>query len=560
MLGRDMQKNKKSFAIFILFVFAIIAGIAVTIYTAGFQGRDLRIKVDDVSKYQTGWFCSDKTGMYPVSVDSPELKRNGGTIVLSNILPEGLEPGTVLGIRTNHQFLNVVVDGQLVYESGAQSDIPFGSVFGKVWNLIEIPADKAGSLITLEFVSPGDRNTVDLKSAFLGNRNAAAIYLFKDNLGTALFCLFVFVLSIIFFAVYCLLSFRKLKFSYRSFAYMSLFLFLSGMWILTDSFLPQFYFRQMTWVYVLSFLTFYLLPLPVLLYVRELCPHGRKPLDILCFTGLGLFFVSTALHFTDLVEFYYSVYILHLFMMCAGSVILTVLTKEKQKYQNGDVSGLIIGFYILCGVLLTCVVLFFMGKEKLYAIAFQLGMAAFILILCYSIVKKYITVLQLEHESAIYKKIAYTDLLTHLGNRNAFEVKMQELDASAATIVVFDLNLLKSCNDSYGHSAGDDLIRGAAACIRSAFAGRGECFRIGGDEFAVIAPNLSTEDLDGCFSVLKTHLSEYNAEHLQKISIAYGSASKTEGDTDMMALFKIADKNMYDQKLSMRKCKTEEDI
>ena len=204
--------------------------------------------------------------------------------------------------------------------------------------------------------------------------------------------------------------------------------------------------------------------------------------------------------------------------------------------------------------------LFFTGKEKLYSTVFQLGMAAFILVLCYSIVKKYISLLQLERESVVYMNLAYTDLLTRLGNRNAFEVKMRELDASVATIVVLDLNHLKVCNDTYGHSAGDDLIRGAAICIRSAFSGLGDCFRIGGDEFAVIVPNFSTEDLKGCFSLLEIRLAEYNEHHPQKISLAYGSASKTEESTDMTALFKAADKNMYDQKIRMLKRIKEEDV
>ena len=55
-------------------------------------------------------------------------------------------------------------------------------------------------------------------------------------------------------------------------------------------------------------------------------------------------------------------------------------------------------------------------------------------------------------------------------------------------------------------------------------------------------------------------MAEYNEHHPQKISLADGSASKTEESTDMTALFKAADKNMYDQKIRMLKRIKEEDV
>ena len=50
----------------------------------------------------------------------------------------------------------------------------------------------------------------------------------------------------------------------------------------------------------------------------------------------------------------------------------------------------------------------------------------------------------------------------------------------------FDLNELKSVNDKHGHEAGDELITGAALCMRRAFGKSGKIFRTGGDEFAAI--------------------------------------------------------------------------
>ena len=55
------------------------------------------------------------------------------------------------------------------------------------------------------------------------------------------------------------------------------------------------------------------------------------------------------------------------------------------------------------------------------------------------------------------------------------------------TVFVFDINGLKAVNDTIGHDAGDELILGAAGCIKKATGDAFRCYRIGGDEFVVVA-------------------------------------------------------------------------
>lgn len=62
---------------------------------------------------------------------------------------------------------------------------------------------------------------------------------------------------------------------------------------------------------------------------------------------------------------------------------------------------------------------------------------------------------------------------------------MSELKANFVYVTA-DLNGLKGANDTLGHAAGNELIRGAADCLRAAFGAFGDIYRIGGDEFAAI--------------------------------------------------------------------------
>lgn len=86
-----------------------------------------------------------------------------------------------------------------------------------------------------------------------------------------------------------------------------------------------------------------------------------------------------------------------------------------------------------------------------------------------------------------------------------------------------DLNGLKHINDHFGHSAGDELIIGAARCIERAFAGYGECYRIGGDEFCAILPDpvLREEEWN---ALLDEEIQRHNQSSRFKLSIARGAS------------------------------------
>ncbi|MGL4198349.1 MAG: putative bifunctional diguanylate cyclase/phosphodiesterase, partial [Allorhizobium sp.] len=93
------------------------------------------------------------------------------------------------------------------------------------------------------------------------------------------------------------------------------------------------------------------------------------------------------------------------------------------------------------------------------------------------------------------RRMADTDGLTGLPNRSRFNEVISEVsrrDGDWALMLV-DLDNLKMVNDTFGHGAGDDLIRIVAERMKQECA-PGMTFRLGGDEFAVIVPCLATTD------------------------------------------------------------------
>jgi two-component system cell cycle response regulator len=84
---------------------------------------------------------------------------------------------------------------------------------------------------------------------------------------------------------------------------------------------------------------------------------------------------------------------------------------------------------------------------------------------------------------------AVTDALTGLGNRRRLmhdlEIAVRR-DGRPSTLVFFDLNGFKRYNDSYGHAAGDVLLRRLGAALSLAVDAHGEAYRLGGDEFCAL--------------------------------------------------------------------------
>ncbi len=111
---------------------------------------------------------------------------------------------------------------------------------------------------------------------------------------------------------------------------------------------------------------------------------------------------------------------------------------------------------------------------------------------------------------------------------------------------MMDINGLKETNDTYGHEAGDELLVGAAECLRRSFAGIDTIYRIGGDEFCVIVTDAEA-DVAQDLARMEELCAAWKGQYINGISIASGFAS-TEDCPDFASIVKAADQRMYANK------------
>jgi diguanylate cyclase (GGDEF)-like protein len=149
---------------------------------------------------------------------------------------------------------------------------------------------------------------------------------------------------------------------------------------------------------------------------------------------------------------------------------------------------------------------------------------------------------------------ALTDALTGLGNRRALVDALDEalLDAAVAPIALslFDLDGFKQYNDTFGHQAGDALLRRLGERLSERLGDRARAYRMGGDEFCVLA-SLEADDAVGIAELGAEALTEHG--DVFSITCSYGIAlAPSEAATAEEAL-RIADQRMYEAKAAGRR-------
>ncbi|GAA2624492.1 hypothetical protein GCM10010399_64830 [Dactylosporangium fulvum] len=104
---------------------------------------------------------------------------------------------------------------------------------------------------------------------------------------------------------------------------------------------------------------------------------------------------------------------------------------------------------------------------------------------------------ELRQEVAQKEHLALYDPLTGLPNRQRFQALTDELRAAdtPAAVLLMDLDRFKDVNDALGHDVGDELLRQVGERLQTRIDGRGTVARFGGDEFAVLLPDIRTHEV-----------------------------------------------------------------
>lgn len=161
------------------------------------------------------------------------------------------------------------------------------------------------------------------------------------------------------------------------------------------------------------------------------------------------------------------------------------------------------------------------------------------------------------------RNLADTDYLTGMNCRRAFVEQVErilaraQIDRHSVSMILLDIDDFKKINDTYGHAAGDEVLRDFASNMSDFFRVGDVLGRIGGEEFGVVLANITTaqaKDIaERLRQVFEASLIDIGKHSIQaKVSI--GVASTHHGNSSFVELYHRADEALYEAKKCGKNC------
>jgi diguanylate cyclase (GGDEF)-like protein len=153
-----------------------------------------------------------------------------------------------------------------------------------------------------------------------------------------------------------------------------------------------------------------------------------------------------------------------------------------------------------------------------------------------------------------FERLSQVDALTGLSNRRFAEERLVAESARSEryghplTVITFDLDKFKEINDTYGHPAGDQVLKAFARRLESAVRKSDTAARMGGDEFLILLPECDSSRVQLLLNRLRPMETEYAGAKIP-IRFSAGWVGYERGETTQQFLER-ADRTLYAEKRS----------
>lgn len=472
--------------------------------------------------------------------------------------------GHALLLQIKQAAVTVSLDGEEIHAYGWDR-IERNKTVGSGYLPVDLPNDYAGKKLTMQFTVAEDKAFSRIEPICIHEwKNIYRTILTENRVPLFLGCFLT-----IFGLVACCITLIAMMFSgkYSRILCVSLFSVCIGMWSLCYYNVLLIFSMPLYTMSLLEYIMLYLTPIPLLLYMREDVLTLNRPLmytiyKILLTTQVFATSLFLGLHTVDLVHCAATLKYMQLLIVCHLVFSVTVEFMNLRITRQIVHRLFLIGMLVLSGCVGYDLVFYYVHRYFGIAISSTKGIASvglviFIAMLLTSFYIDMTRKMMQEKERDFLLKSAYTDELTQIHNRRycmEYMTRVKEMENPDYTVFCFDLNNLKTTNDTYGHAQGDILIRSAAEVIVNAFEPHGIVARMGGDEFIAITETNNSEEISAMIGEFQNNIAQKNVEipdlHL---SIAYGYASCSPKEYNIEKIYQIADDLMYENKQKMKK-------
>lgn len=154
----------------------------------------------------------------------------------------------------------------------------------------------------------------------------------------------------------------------------------------------------------------------------------------------------------------------------------------------------------------------------------------------------------LQSEHSRMQALAERDSLTNLYNRRGGEVLLENLIEDRGTncgLIMFDIDHFKSINDTYGHAAGDQVLREIARRCSKCLRKDDPLIRWGGEEFLVVIQRASDSDIEHIAEDLRMAIATKPIKPAGHVTASFGATQHTAPDSSLLLSLQRADEALY---------------
>lgn len=482
-------------------------------------------------------------------------------------LPSKLEQGVSLNFRSKNIFYRVYIDGTLRYEPYTEDNFFYTKSYGTCWNFIPLNAEDAGKTVELRFSTVYSSSRACIDNTVIDTAASMILTILREKSVALITCILLLFVGILLIIADIPINIQSEK--NHELMYLGLFAVSIAVWCLSETNLIQLFTGDSRIMQIVSCYSLMLIPIPMVLYLDSAFGFRRRIIvPIITLLSFTEYVVCTILHFTKILDYRETLKATHIMLVISAVILLTTIIKNSFMVGKNQIKNV---YRVLRGIGLTGLAFatvidlwrFYQGNSTDSAMFVRIGLLIFIICYGSSSLEKTINAVRLGVRAEFVSQLAYKDGLTGIGNRTSFQEHLVELEKTKLTgpsigIVMFDVNDLKYVNDNLGHSLGDSMLVESAKIIKNAFdTVDGSCYRIGGDEFAVVicGEDAKAQYEQGIARFLDA-IQKYNREPTFpfRISIAHGCAiyDTNQPETKLLDLYEQADAYMYQNKKDIK--------
>ncbi|MFA7674370.1 MAG: hypothetical protein WCY62_11020, partial [Clostridia bacterium] len=391
-----MKHFTKAFAGILVVILVFIIWIGV-----GFDNQKTYIRNKDLKTLEYMEFKDESTEKYSFST--------------SVVLNDDFDDEMTLMFRTRHIKVKAYLAGEQIYSFGyAKGSLPFLKSPGSLFNLVEIPGDSAGKLLTIYYETPYSNFDGVVPLISYGTYGDCEMAYFRSNVLLLIMITLVLISCVIMLVMY-LITRKKKNIISINFLYISGFAFFVSIWVMFQSGAIQIFIGNTQMLYFFDLLSLILFPLPIDCYIYGMCvSKEKKILPFFCWAYIGLIVMNLLLQITGLVDMYQLVICTHLLMLLNILYIMVLMFIEIKREKNVNIRNFLPPIIVIIVAGSIEMANYYYSNMTSTTAALGIGMVVFMVILVVTSAKRYYTYILDLKRTEYFEKLARMDLLTNI--------------------------------------------------------------------------------------------------------------------------------------------------